>query len=354
MGQKVITVLRLCLAAALAAVLASSHAAGAGSLRFVTIGTGGASSTYRAVGEAICELLAEETGRDRSPESASAKPKPFAPSFSLPSKDNGEDAFRCSAPSTGGSTYNIKQLAKRAFNFGLTQSDWQYHAFNGTAQHLVRRYTGLRAVFSIHSEPFHVVVRKDSGIRRFEDLKGKRVNIGNPGSGQRGTMEVLMKVYGMDMEDFSKATELTSVEQAGALCNNRIDAFTITANAPDPNIALATNRCGARILPMDSAIERKLVAEQPYYAFFTLPKGTYKTMDEDVTTFGVRATLVTRSTASEKTVHALVRAVMENIDTFRNKNPALRVLDPQKMITEGLSAPLHPGALRYYKEKGWK
>ena len=209
-------------------------------------------------------------------------------------------------------------------------------------------------MFSLHPEPFTVVARADSGIRRLQDLKGKRVNIGNPGSGQRGTLEILMQAYGMDFSDFGKVTELTSVEQTRALCENKIDAFVLSGNAPHPQIALATNRCGARILPLDTEVEKKLVAEQPYYAFFTLPKGTYETMEDDVTTFGVLATLVTRSTASEKTVYALVRAVMENIDEFRQKNAALRGLDSQRMITEGLSAPLHPGALRYYKEQGWK
>ena len=305
------------------------------------------------MGKAICELLAEGTGKAVPPGSPRTEQKPYSPSFSLPQAANSRGRFRCSAPSTGGSTYNIKQLAHRAFNFGLAQSDWQHHAFNGTAPHQVMPYKGLRAVFSIYSEPFHIVVGRDSGIERFQDLKGKRVNIGNPGSGQRGTMEVLMKAYGMDVDDFAKVTELTSTEQTSALCEQRIDAFTITANAPDSKIALATNKCGARIIPLDTPVERKLVAEQPYYAFFTLPKGTYETMDRDVTTFGVLATLVTRSTASEDTVYELVRAVMENIETFRNKNPALRSLDPQKMSTEGLSAPLHPGAVRYYREQGW-
>ncbi|MDJ0950865.1 MAG: TAXI family TRAP transporter solute-binding subunit [Alphaproteobacteria bacterium] len=325
--------LGLCLAVLGALISAPPQAAANGGLRFITIGTGGASSTYRAVGQALCDVLTRVVNN--------------------PMTSAGYGAVRCAAPATGGSTYNINQLAYRAFNFGLAQSDWQHHAYHGTAPHQVRPYKGLRSVFSIYPEPFHIVVRRDSGIARFEDLEGKRVNIGNPGAGHRGTMEVLMKAYGMGIGDLGKATELTSVEQTRALCNGTIDAFTLAANAPHPQIALATNRCGARIISLDGPVERKLVQEQPYYAFFTLPKGTYETMDRDVTTFGVLATLVTRATASEHTVYAMVRAVMLNMNIFRQKNPALRSLDPRKMISEGLSAPLHPGALRYYREQGW-
>ena len=299
----------------------ASEAAAASGKRFVTIGTAGATSNYLAVGRAICDLLPEE--------------------------------ITCAAPATGGSTFNIDQLAKGGFDFGIVQSDWQYHAHKRTAPDLVKPFEGLRAVFSLYPEPVQVVVAGKSEVRRFQDLKGKRVNIGNPGSGQRATMAVLMEAYGITRDDFGAATELTSVEQSGALCDEEIDAFVFSTMAPDPRIALAADTCGARILPLDTAVERKLVSDQPYFDAVTLPEGTYATMSQGVTTFGVLATLVTRATADEETVYALVRAVMENIESFRSATPALRNLDPKAMAAEGLWAPLHPGALRYYEEQGW-
>ncbi len=327
-------VLGLCLAIAGTIALASPHAVAETGRRFVTIGTGGATSTYLAVGEAICDLLTAGTDRSDGAE--------------------GAGAVRCAAPATGGSIYNISQLAKGAFDFGLVQSDWQYHSYNGTAPGLVTRFEGLRAVISLYPEPVQVVVGKKARIARFKDLKGKRVSTGNLGSGTRATMAVLMEAHRLAADEFEAITELTSVEQAAALCDGKIDAFALAAGAPDARIARATNECGARILPMDTPIERELVGSRPYLDFFTLAKGTYATLSEDVTTVGVMATLVTRASEDEGKVYRLVRAIIENIASFRSKNPALRDLDPKEMATRGLWAPLHPGALRYYREEGWR
>jgi TRAP transporter TAXI family solute receptor len=157
----------------------------------------------------------------------------------------------------------------------------------------------------------------------------------------------------MTVDDFKVATELTSTEQSNALCDGKIDAFGYTVGVPNAGVAVATDGCDARIVNLNGPVEKELVDKFPYYAFATIPKGTYKTTDEDVTTFGVMATFVTSADVDEQTVYEVVRAVMENIEDFRNLHPAFANLDPQKMIKNGLSAPLHPGAIKYYKEKGW-
>ena len=301
--------------------------------RFIAIGTGGPTGLYFATGNAICRMIHKEAAEGR--------------------ESGRKHGIRCSAPSTGGSTYNIDQIAAGELDFGVVQSDWQYHAVKGDAPDAVKPFPGLRAVFSVHPEPFHLIVGKDAEINKFEDLKGRRVNIGNPGSGQRGTMEVLMRAHGVTPDDFTVATELTSTEQSNALCDGKIDAYGYTVGVPNAGVAVATDGCEARIVSLDGEVEKKLVNDTPYYAFAKIPAGTYKTADDDVTTFGVRATFVTSEDMDETVVYEVTRAVMENIDDFRKLHPAFANLDPKEMITSGLSAPLHPGAVKYYKERGW-
>lgn len=299
---------------------------------FIGIGTGGPTGVYFVVGNAICRMVHKEAAEGRT------------------GRGHG---IRCSAPSTGGSTYNIGQIAAGELEFGVAQSDWQFHSYKGSAPDKVAAFPKLRSVFSVHAEPYQIIVSKDAtDITSFPSLKGKRFNIGNPGSGQRGTTEVLLNLYNMTTSDFAIATELTSTEQANALCDGKIDAFGYTVGVPNAGVSVATDGCDARIINLNDEPVQKLVADTPYYAFTTIPKGTYKTSAEDVTTFGVMATIVTSADVSEDVVYEVVRAVFENLDDFRSLHPAFANLDPKEMIKNGLSAPLHPGAAKYYKEKG--
>ena len=300
---------------------------------FIAIGTGGPTGVYFVVGNSICRMVHKEAAEGR--------------------KQGRKHGIRCAAPSTGGSTYNIENIRQGELDFGVAQSDWQYHAYNGSSKFEDNQFRDLRAVFSVHPEPFHIIVGKDSGISKWADLKGKRVNVGNPGSGQRGTMEVLMNAHGTRHDDFEEAMELTSAEQSKALCDGKIDAYGFTVGVPNAGVSVATDGCGARIINLDSDIEQELVAQYPFYAFATVPKSTYKTSTEDVTTFGVMATVVTHVDQPDDVVYELVRSVFENFEDFKQLHPAFANLDPQKMIKDGLSAPLHPGAVKYYQEKGW-
>ena len=304
------------------------------SAEFFSIGTGGPTGVYFQVGNAICKMVAKIQSAEHGRKKGTAK------------------ALRCSAPSTGGSTYNIGQIMQGELQFGVAQSDWQYHAYNGTRPDKVKPFNGLRAVFSAHPEPFQIIARKGSKIKDWKSLKGKKVNIGNPGSGQRGTFEVLMEAHGVDTGYFGSTSELTSSEQSGALCDKKIDAFGYTVGVPNAGVAQSTDRCGASIINLDTDAVKKLVADNPFYAFATIPKGTYKTSKKDVTTFGVMASVVSSEAVPEDLVYAVVKAVFENLDDFKKQHPAFANLDPKKMIVDGLSAPLHPGAVKYYKEKG--
>ena len=301
---------------------------------FISIGTGGPTGVYFVVGNSVCRMVHKEAAEGR--------------------KSGRKHGLRCAAPSTGGSNYNIGQIKEGELQFGVAQSDWQYHAYNGSSKWEDNQYSDLRAVFSVHPEPFQLIAGKDSGISSWDDLKGKIVNIGNPGSGQRGTMEVLMAARGMSIDDFKQATELTSSEQVNALCDGKVDAIAYTVGVPNGSIGQAIDGCGASFVNLDSAAEQKLVNDNPYYAFANIPAGTfYKSQSSDATTFGVMATFVSSASVSDDIVYEVVRAVFENLDDFRKLHPAFTNLDPKQMISNGLSAPLHDGAVKYYKEQGW-
>ncbi|MEP2946731.1 MAG: TAXI family TRAP transporter solute-binding subunit [Lentilitoribacter sp.] len=293
---------------------------------FITIGTGGVTGVYYPTGGAICRLV--NKGR----------------------KDHG---IRCSVESTGGSVYNINTIREGELEFGVAQSDWQYHAYNGTSKFAdAGKFEELRAVFSVHPEPFTVVARADAGISSFDDLKGKRVNIGNPGSGQRGTMEVLLDAKGWTTGDFALATELKAAEQSAALCDNQIDAMVYTVGHPSGSIQEATTACDSVLVTVDGSAVDGLINDNPFYRSATIPGGMYRGNDGDTTTFGVGATFVTSTAVSDEAVYTVVKSVMENIEDFRKLHPAFANLQPKDMATAGLSAPLHPGAAKYYKEAG--
>ena len=261
--------------------------------------------------------------------------------------------FRCLVEPTAGSVENIELLLSGRIEFGIVQSDVNYRAYKGLGSFADQGANpDLRSVFSIHPEPFTVVARADAGIANFEDLAGKRVNIGNPGSGQRDTMEVLMAAMGWTNETFALASELQAAEQSQALCDNNIDAMVYTVGHPSGSIQEATTACDAVLVNVTGAAVDQLVADNPYYRVATIPGGMYRGNDADTPTFGVGATLVTSASVSDDVVYALVKSVFEDIDGFRGLHPAFANLDPKQMANDGLSAPLHPGAERYFREAG--
>ncbi len=298
----------------------------AGQTKFVTIGTGGVTGVYYPTGGAICRLV---------------------------NKTRKEHGIRCSVESTGGSVYNLNTIAAGELDMGVAQSDWQYHAYNGTSKFEEKGPNkDLRAVFSVHPEPFTVVARADSGIKDFKELKGKRVNIGNPGSGQRGTMEVVMGAFGWAKKDFKLASELKSAEQSKALCDNKIDAMVFTVGHPSGSIKEASTSCDSVLVNVTGPEIDKLVADNAYYRMATIPGGMYRGTDGDTNTFGVGATFVTSAKVPEDVIYNVVKAVFENFDQFKKLHPAFSVLKKEEMIKDGLSAPLHDGAVKYYKEAG--
>jgi uncharacterized protein len=313
--------------AAAAAISAGLFAApAAAQQKFVTIGTGGVTGVYYAAGGAICRLV---------------------------NKDRAKHGIRCSVESTGGSVFNVNTIKAGELDLGFTQSDVQYNAVKGVGQFKDGAVGDLRAVFAVHPEPFTVVARKEANITKFEDFKGKRFNVGNPGSGTRASMEELLAGMGWKMGDFSLASELKADEHGPALCDGKIDGFYYAVGHPSANIQDPTTSCGAKLVSVTGPAVDKLVAEKPYYAKVTLPGGLYPNNPQPTNTYGVLATVVVSSKTPAETVYQVTKAVFDNFDEFKKLHPALANLNPANMVKDGLSAPLHEGAVRYYKEKGW-
>ena len=318
---------RLTLGIAFAVAAAFAGPDAAAQQKFLTIGTGGVTGVYYAAGGAICRLV---------------------------NKDRAKHGIRCSVESTGGSVFNINTIKAGELDLGVSQSDVMYNAVKGTKQFKdAGAFGDLRAVMSLHPEPFTVVARKEANIKSFADFKGKKFNVGNPGSGTRASMEEILAAMGWKMSDFALASELKADEHGPALCDGKIDGFFYAVGHPSANIQDPTTTCGAKLVPLSGAYVDKLVKQWPFYAKVTIPAGLYPNNPQATDTFGVLATLVSSSKVPADNVYAVVKAVFDNFEEFKKLHPALAHLKPEDMVKNGLSAPLHDGAARYYKEKGW-
>lgn len=297
-----------------------------GNEEFVTIGTGSESGVYYPSGEAICKLVNQSWQDTR---------------------------LLCSVEATSGSIANIEAIRAHQMDLGIVQSDWQYHAYHGTGPfNQAGAVETLRAVFSLYTEPFNIVARPDVAIENLMDLAGKRVNVGNSGSGDRATMQVVMNELHWNNASFKLASDLKGSERSQALCENKIDAYIYLVGHPNAAISEASTACDAKLVPVTGPAVDRIVAKHPYYTFTTVPAGMYNDTAPSIKSFGVAATLVTTSDIADQTVYNLVKSVFENFETFKALHPALAHLDKQQMISAGLSIPLHPGAEKYYREIG--
>ncbi len=293
---------------------------------FVTIGTGGITGVYYPTGGAIAKIV-----------------------------NNKRDVYgiRCTVESTGGSVFNVNAVMSGDLDFGVVQSDRQYQAINGLAEwKKAGKQKDLRAVFSIHPESVTLLAAVDSGIKKFSDLKGKRVNIGNIGSGQRQNSIDALTVNGLNYEKDIKHESIKAAEAPGLLQDGRIDAFFYTVGHPNGAFKEAT--AGARkTLFVSIPNVDKLIQKYPYYVPTKVMKKYYESAKNigDVDTFGVKATFVTSAKVPDNVVYAVTKEVFENFEEFKTLHSAYEDLTKEDMLT-GISAPIHPGAMKYYKEAG--
>lgn len=290
----------------------------------LTLGTGSETGLYFVVGNAICQAVNKE-----------------------------DQNTRCQALASEASLDNLQKIAQGQLNMGIVQSDWQYHAYHGTAAFEGNKNEKLRAVFSIYPEAFTLVARQDSSVQQLEDLAGKRVNIGVDGSGTQATMRVLMKAKNWTDSSFKEALTLPPAEISAALCGKQIDVASYNVGHPNSAIKETAQNCDIRFIAVQGDLVDALTATYPYYAKAQIPANSYPNQPQAVDSFGVYATLVTSSEVSEEAVYQTVKAVFENFDRFKKSHPAFAHLDEQAMIKNALSAPLHAGAEKYYRERGW-
>lgn len=312
----------ICFAAASVQAL---HAQTADRRHFVSIGTGGVTGVYYPAGLAICQLV-----------------------------DNSRDThgFRCIAEPSGGSIDNIQAIEDGSREFGIVQSDVQAYAFQGKGQWSDGAFEDLRAVFSLHAEPVTMLARTDAGISSLEDIAGKRVNIGNPGSGQYSTWEVMEAEGLVDRKSLSEVFKLKSADVGQALCEGKLDSYFWLVGHPSALTQETVSSCEAQLIPVKGKGVDNLLEKYPYYRKAVIPAGMYNN-EKDIDTFGVGATFVTSRDVADDIVYEVVKAVFEDFETFKSRHPALAQLSVDEMIRDSLTAPLHPGAKRYYVERGW-
>ncbi|MGG4605301.1 TAXI family TRAP transporter solute-binding subunit [Paenalcaligenes sp. Me131] len=293
----------------------------------VSIGAGGVGGVYYAVGGAMCRMLSRATL---------------------------ETPYICKVDATGGSVFNMNALKTGEIDFAMVQSDIANHAYVGDAQFAaVGPYEPLRAMFSLHPESVTIVARKELEATSFDDLQGKRVNIGHPGSVARAAVDQLLDAKGTDYEFFSRTTELRADELTESLCSGRIDAFILSVGHPSASVQDPAALCGAQVVPLTGEVVETLVDTYPYYAKVDIPGGIYSNNPANVPTYGVLSTVVTRADVDEQRVYDMTKAIFGGLDNFKRLHPSLEHLDKQRMTKDGLSMPLHPGALRYFREQGW-
>lgn len=291
---------------------------------FVTIGTGGVTGTYYPTGGAVCRLV---------------------------NKYKKETKIRCSVESTGGSVYNINTIKNGELDFGIAQSDVVYQAAKGTKKFDGKPVKKLRSVMAIYPELFTLVTRKDANINGVMDLKNKRINLGNPGSGNEATALALFKAVGMTKDDLKFAGALKAAEMPDALRDNKIDGYFYMVGHPTANIKDASNSVDVKITPLVGDKVDALVKANPYFAQADVPGGIYKGNPEGTPTFGVKAVLVTSTDVSDKAVYTVVKAILENFDAFKKLHPAYANITKESLL-DGLSAEMHEGAKKYFKEAG--
>ena len=291
-----------------------------------TIGTGGVAGVYNQIGASVCRFLRKS--------------------------QEGHD-LRCRTLSMGGSVHNLRELREGALDIAVVQSDLQHHAYHGTS---VFGSAGpnkeLRALFSVVPESFTVIAGEHADISTLEDLKGQRVNVGNPGSGQRVAMNAVMQYLGWTMDDFGSATEIKSALQAEQICRRKLDAAVYMVAHPNLSVREATSSCSSILVPVAGPEIEKLISDNPHFVKTSISGDLYAANPNPVPSFGVTATVVATSATSPEVVYQVVKAVFENLEEMRTLLPVFAKLDTEFMLAPHHAAPWHPGALRYFQEAG--
>ncbi len=301
--------------------------------RFITVGTGSPSGVYFAAGQAICKAV------NRLAERRAAQGDRIVTS--------------CRAGPSGGSAFNIRQVASGAFTFVIAQANDQRAAIDGSDPDRVQNVPGLRSVVSLHPEVLHIVLPHESAIKSVVDFSNRRISPGNRGSGTRVMAQQLISAHGLTDADYEQIQSLTMDKQAEAFCAGQIDAFVTVSAVPARNVLEAQKECGMRLLPLEGEEVRALLSDIPDLVDTVVPAGLYPGIETPIPSVGVRAGLVTRDLVPDIVVRDVLEAIFKDLPLIRAAHPSLASLEPRGMATEGHGAPLHAAALAYFEERGW-
>ncbi len=293
----------------------------------LNIGTGSSTGVYFPTGRALCHVFGDY-GRKKGRK------------------------YACTAHQSLGSVANLQALAGGKINLGIVQSDAHYHAVKSIRKFKGKPITELRSLFSLHAETFTVVARSDVSVHKLDDLRGKRINVGKKGSGPRETFLELMATLGWKASHVAGFTQFGADEQVKALCDGRTDVITFVVGHPADLIRRAARSCRTNLVNIYGPGVNKLLKKWPYYRNSRIPAGLYRGSNSDIRSFGLSATLVTTTKLDAETAYDITAAVFGNLGKFRSMHPALKYLSATEMVKDSLSAPLHDGAKRYFKENG--
>jgi TRAP transporter TAXI family solute receptor len=293
----------------------------------VVIGTASPTGIYYPLGGSICRLVNLDTSRHR---------------------------LRCSEEPSSGSVANIESLRRGRLDIGIVPSDVLADAVAGQGAFTSRGpTTGLRILFAGPDEMLTVVARKDLGIRTVAEARGGRINIGDPGSRQRAMIDRVLAVLGLRRTDFADVRELSAAEQHRAFCAGQLDVIVYSVGHPNGLIQDVTRTCQGILVDVSGPAIDRLLSEYREYERTVIPGGVYPGNPADVRTVGVRAVVVASSRVSETTAYEITRTVFDNFDAFRRLHPAFETLSVADMVHGTGRAPVHAGAMRYYRERGW-
>ena len=288
-------------------------ASSAQDLTFINIGAGGLGGGYYLTAKALCAPINSTSGGN----------------------------VRCSPEPTSGSIYNLKMLDQGELDFAFAQSDWQLAAYKGTGPFLGNAMPNLRSVMSLYPEVVTILAGRDSGILRSQDLLGKRIDIGLPSSGRHATAKAVLGRAGLNVDTFGLFSELTTAQAILGLCDGTIDASFLVVGHPSKSVANALSDCGARIIAPSGPILGKVFSESPGFVPVNISAGTYPQQNQEIVSYAVYATLVTRVDVASSDVAIVVESTLKNMPVLKRQVSQLSGLNLLDMRTRGLSAPLH-------------
>lgn len=293
----------------------------------VVIGTGRPGGVYFTLGDSICRML---------------------------NLDSPARVLRCAAYPSRGPVANIEALHDRSIEIGIVQSDVLSDAISGRGPFASRGPDSeLRVLFTGQSEAFTIVARPELKIRAVSELRGKRINLGSPGSGEQVSMNRVMTALGFAPADFAAARALPRAQQHAAFCAGELDAIVYTVRHPNGLVDDVIHTCGGVLVDVSGPQIESLLAEHSEYSRSVIAGNTYVSNREAVATIGVRTAIITTARLPETVAYEITKAVFENIDDLRRLHPDFATLLPPDMVPGASDVPVHPGAARYYRARGW-